>query len=264
MKLNPYSQLRQYLALPGYLSAWLRHQVYFGRYMLAGQTHPARIEVMKRIIRKELQCGDQTFNVLEVGSWAGQSALLWAQAIRESGREGYVWCVDPWRVKNNNAMKALDIMASAAQHDRIYPLFWRNVKAAKAEDVIIPIRTVSRNVLGRLQSCAFDLVYIDGSHCYKDVRLDLWCSGWLVRDGGVLCGDDLEVQLEDVDADYARLKSECDYVMDAASGMWYHPGVTLAVNEYLGHVACVAGFWAMRWIKGKWIGVELGEVVKHG
>ena len=68
----------------------------------------------------------------------------------------------------------------------------------------------------------------------------------LVRTGGVLCGDDLEIQLDGViQAEVERLKN-IQYYRE------YHPGVTLAVGQVFGPVWAEDGVWAVRRTTDGW------------
>ncbi len=41
---------------------------------------------------------NQYYRVLEIGSWAGGSAILWAETLKQfNNGKGSVFCVDPWR-----------------------------------------------------------------------------------------------------------------------------------------------------------------------
>ena len=80
----------------------------------------------------------------------------------------------------------------------------------------------------------FDLVFVDGDHSYAAVLADIQAAGGLIKDGGVLCGDDLERQSFEIDQAYARTQIDSDYIRDPRSGHEYHPGVTLAVGELFG------------------------------
>ena len=95
-----------------------------------------------------------------------------------------------------------------------------------------------------MQKDFYDLVYVDGSHYYDNVIEDLRLAAPLVRDGGILCGDDLEAQLNEVDADFSRAKRGEDYVYDPKTGQGYHPGVTLACEEFFGGgISSAIGFF---------------------
>ncbi|MBI3441414.1 MAG: hypothetical protein HY052_06395, partial [Proteobacteria bacterium] len=48
-----------------------------------------------------------------------------------------------------------------------------------------------------------------------------------------------------------------DYIKNISRGVYYHPGVTLAVAEVFGEVSAWEGFWAMRKTEYGWIKVNL-------
>jgi hypothetical protein len=86
----------------------------------------------------------------------------------------------------------------------------------------------------------FDIVYLDGSHYYEDVKADILLARQLVANNGILCGDDLERQSLDCDVAFLMANKQRDFVNG------FHPGVTLAVGTQFGHVWEKMGVWAMR------------------
>ncbi|MBL8687558.1 MAG: class I SAM-dependent methyltransferase [Rhodospirillaceae bacterium] len=187
--------------------------------------------------------------ILEIGSWAGHSTLTWAEAIGKFERKGSILCVDPWGrylaagdVKGGGAYQAMD---AATDLDLIYTLFLHNIGFADPAARVDHIRGRFDDVAPYLGDGQFDIVYIDGSHYYADVVHDIAQARRLVRDGGLICGDDLEHQLADVDPDFVKANIAKDYARDP-KGRGMHPGVTLAVAEAFGRVADYSGFWIMR------------------
>ena len=81
----------------------------------------------------------------------------------------------------------------------------------------------------------------------------------MVRSGGILCGDDLELQADECDIEFARMHQTVDFVLDPRTGKHYHPGVTLAVDEAFGRVTCFDGFWAMQKIEQRFEAVSLSQ-----
>ena len=59
---------------------------------------------------------------------------------------------------------------------------------------VIVIRGKSAHVMASLKPETFDFVYVDGSHYYWDVFRDIELAKMLIKDGGCLCGDDLETE----------------------------------------------------------------------
>ena len=69
----------------------------------------------------------------------------------------------------------------------------------------------------------------------------------LLKDGGLLCGDDLEMQLSGVDGDFVKRHLDLDMAVDPVSGVAFHPGVTLAVGEFFQKdVPCYEGCWVVQ------------------
>jgi len=84
----------------------------------------------------------------------------------------------------------------------------------------------------------------------------------LVREGGIICGDDLELQKNDVDEQEHAAASSCKRTMftPEADGS-YHPGVTEAVAVEFGEVSAGTELWATRKLGSQWARVELGAAV---
>ena len=200
--------------------------------------------------------------ILEVGSWMGASMLTWAAAIdRFIAGEGEILAVDTWApylaADDINADGAYRIMDRAAAVDLAYAVFRHNASCVSKKVRVDHLRGRSKDVLSMLRERAFDIVYIDGSHYSADVVADLAEGKRLVAEGGLLCGDDLEQQLTEVDEAYARANLDRDAVVDPKNRKPFHPGVTFAVAEALGPVSSYTGFWAMRREGERFVPVDL-------
>ena len=100
---------------------------------------------MQGLVKKEiLGSKNQEFKILEVGSYAGNSATTWAEAIQGSGQKFKIVCVDRWGsyVKPEKDMinKAPMIMDKALENDKIFKLFNYNISAAGISKMVTPIR----------------------------------------------------------------------------------------------------------------------------
>jgi GT2 family glycosyltransferase/SAM-dependent methyltransferase/Flp pilus assembly protein TadD len=242
-----------------------RQRPYFGRHMWASQGLPLRHVVMQELVR--LQASRRPgcpLRILEVGSWAGGSAITWAEALKRYAGGGEVLCVDPWKpyfkMADRPDVPVYRRMAEALERDTIYDLFLHNVKAAGHADIVTPLRGQSTERLPTLPRGEFDIVFVDGDHSYRAVVADLKAAKELVREGGILCGDDLELQLSEIDETHARTQREADYIRDPRSGKEFHPGVTLAVGELLGTVSSVVGCWAARRMRDQWDAVSMSDI----
>ena len=137
--------------------------------------------------------------------------------------------------------------------DKIYKLFLHNIKTTGHLDIIKPYRGISDEILPTLREASFNFVYIDGSHNYSQVVKDLKNSDGLVIDGGYLCGDDLEMQLHEVDINLAKENKEQDFIVDEKTKKLFHPGVAVAVEEFFSdEVSSYEGFWIMQKSGSDW------------
>ena len=200
---------------------------------------------------------DERIRILEIGSYAGYSALTWAQSIEEfCPQGGDLLCVDPWAGYIDDDVLEKEGLANVAWNpkaydnsmDEIYDLFRHNTSFGRSGKVNIHhFRAPGLDAMRYLRDEFFDIVYIDGRHVYRHVLADLEAGTRLVRKGGFLCGDDLERQLHEVDAAHARANIGHHVTEDPKTKQGYHVGVTLAVADFFGgEVTNFNGFFAMR------------------
>lgn len=228
-----------------------------------GSRHP----LMSLLVK--LECSNQSgkpFRILEIGSWAGASAVTWADAIKKyNSGNGCLVCVDGWvpYIHTQGIGDVYDIMTDALRKNTIYSLFENNIQATGHSDIVRTFKGNSEDVLPFLKDQSFEVVYIDGSHAYSNAIKDLENSARLVVDGGILCGDDLELQIDQIDIENAKANQEKDCIVDPKSGGHFHPGVTLAVAKFFGGgseiVSNYSGFWAMRKSGQTWEKVNLSS-----
>ena len=76
-------------------AAMENHKPYFGRRLSAFQSPPVRYALLAALTRHALR-GKQAGRVLEIGSWAGASAITFGAVIQELGiLDREIVCVDP-------------------------------------------------------------------------------------------------------------------------------------------------------------------------
>jgi predicted O-methyltransferase YrrM len=194
--------------------------------------------------------------ILEVGSWAGNSLIAWAKAAPDA----LLWAVDAWEpyLPAGSRWPHYDVMSDAAKSGQIQSLFLHNVQTAGIAGRVFLCKGNSRAVLPRLPPI-FDLAFVDGDHRYSIVRGDIADCMKLVRVGGILCGDDLDQQLDDLDLDQHREVMAVDEeVATTRGGLCYHHGVVQAVHDFFGRVSCFERrLWAVRKTAGGWENVPL-------
>jgi len=239
---------------------------YLGPVMAATQTWKSRRPYMNKIVELEVsKSKGERYEILEIGSWAGDSAILWAKAIRKfNDGKGSVICVDQWRPYINfsekvGASHVLSRMEKALARKRIFNLFLHNISTTGLDDIIKPYKGSSDELLPTLRDNRFNLAFVDGSHSYSQVIKDLENCERVLSSGGILCGDDLELQTHEIDVSEAKHKRDIeDWIVDPKSDKYFHPGVTLAVGEFMGgEVSSFEGFWASRKTKSGWQKVHL-------
>jgi SAM-dependent methyltransferase len=133
--------------------------------------------------------------IIEVGSWKGQSSINMANICKNINLSATIYCVDTW-------LGALEFWTNLNNSQRdtkqkngypqVYYQFLSNVVNEKCEDYIIPV-TLPSNIASKYFkyfNTKAQLIYIDGSHEYDDVMLDIQNYYDLLDDGGVIFGDD--------------------------------------------------------------------------
>ena len=134
--------------------------------------------------------------IIEVGTWYGQSAITMGRAVKELGLPTNIICVDTWL----GAIEFWDDMAHTPERNLLqkngypqaYYQFLSNVVHQGLQDVILPFPNTSL-IAGRYMkkhAIEADMIYIDASHDYEDVKMDLKTYWPLVSSGGVMFGDD--------------------------------------------------------------------------
>ena len=126
--------------------------------------------------------------VVEVGSWAGRTALAMADA------GAAVWCVDTWEGTDaGGGDDTRERIAHLGGPEQLFRSFCLNCGPRLFRDVW-PCRGTSAFWASVWpENAKVDLVFIDADHRESAVRADI--MGWLphVRDGGVICGHDFDV-----------------------------------------------------------------------
>ena len=245
-----------------YVHCMMSQKPYFGTVILAGQTWEERKPYMRRLVEQEIKNKDN-FRLLEIGSWVGSSAVVWADAIKSTGSKGVVVCVDSWQPyfhedRENAAYSVSVMMNKALKEGSVFKLFLHNIRTSKHGDMILPFKGYSDCVLPLLQEKSFDMVYIDGDHSYSAIKKDLSNAARIIPDGGIIAGDDFDLTLDQIDKDYAMKHKEVNGVIDPKTRRLYHPGVCLAVSEFFGKdISSYCGFWAMRKKGTQWQKVSI-------
>lgn len=135
--------------------------------------------------------------IFEVGTWLGASAITMAKAAKEVGLETKIYCVDTWLGAEEFWNKESDTperdLLLRNGYPQVYFRFLANLVEHGVQDMVVPIPNTSHigSMILRHRGLEADLIYVDGSHEYEDVRGDIRDYTPLLRDGGVMFGDDV-------------------------------------------------------------------------
>src|SRR5262245_4281382 len=192
-------------------------RTYFGPLLGAMQGQPVRHAHMREVVRRLARGAQQPLRLMEIGSWAGGSAITFGMALRDFAPPGSsLLCVDPWvpYVFTRGHAGRQRTMTEALGSGAILRLFEHNLRAAGIDDLAIVLKAKSADAWPLLRPDSFDLLFVDGDHRFDFVVTDLRLARTLVRPGGILCGDDLEKQFFEVDTAACRANRDEGYVPD--------------------------------------------------
>jgi len=131
--------------------------------------------------------------VVEVGVFCGRSLCYLTSRAREMGKAITVYGVDPWEADNGDDNRVPQSHAKlAASAGGPFALAMRAMLSQAPADLEVAriIRAPSLQAARMFDPGSLAMVMIDGSHAYEDVRADILTWMPLVRDGGILAGDD--------------------------------------------------------------------------
>ena len=239
---------KKYKGILGYYPALLKYKInlafqkpYFGRIYLAQQTTPDRVMAMRKLIREELREGKSDYNILELGSWTGSSAILWGEECKKVG-VGKILCIDSW----SNSTEYSGEMASGLKNNEIEELFKHNIRTSGLDSYVKYIRGTTDEILPKLEE-KYDLIYIDACHLYNQVKKDIRNSLKLIKPGGIICGDDMDIVPNLSDMSFLEANRNIACIKYPGHGS-VHPGVILAVLEEFKDkkINWESGFWSVR------------------
>ena len=129
---------------------------------------------------------------VEAGVWKGCSLLHVADLTADMGTT--IYACDTWLGGIDHLVNGYEFPTDACGYPRLYHQFLANVAYSPHGKRITPViqATVDGARWLQHQKVEADLIYIDASHQYPDVLVDMHAYGGLLAPGGVMFGDDLE------------------------------------------------------------------------
>lgn len=120
--------------------------------------------------------------IVEIGAYHGKSSCYLAEGAR-LGQGASVFSVDAWDLPGNVSGKH-----GYAEPDT-FAHWERQVRSMGLENRVMPIRAFSLDA-ARDWSATIGLLFIDGSHFYRDVKNDYEAWTPYLGDGGIVVFDD--------------------------------------------------------------------------
>lgn len=125
-------------------------------------------------------------NVLEIGSHEGRSTV-WMLHNLCINPSSILISIDPYFTN--------DVTTPVDNNTKL--LFTNNIEFSGKGDQIIQYRDLSKNVLPQLD-IKFDIIYIDGSHLFEDVLIDIEYSYKIIKNNGLILIDDYGSSTPDI------------------------------------------------------------------
>jgi predicted O-methyltransferase YrrM len=164
------------------------HSFKLGRLEIPG--NPVSLGVLNFLMSK--LNSEHKINILEVGVFAGASSITMAKALLKRTTNFCIVAVDPWEKTAPHWSKQVPYNINYSNHE----LFRCLINIYDIKNFIHEFVCRSNEALPLLRPSSFDLIYVDGFHGYSTVRSDLINASPLLKDGGILCGDDYDCTLE--------------------------------------------------------------------
>lgn len=131
-------------------------------------------------------------SIVEIGSWRGRSTRALADNTK-----GKVLCVDTWSLDHVVDLAEYYNKGKQPDPDWVWDEF--RINMVGLESKVHALRMTSSAAFAEIpDALKFDMVFIDGSHEYNDIRHDITAWRSKLTPGGLLCGHDYTHEWPDV------------------------------------------------------------------
>jgi predicted O-methyltransferase YrrM len=162
--------------------------------------------------------------IVEIGTAHGASAIVMGMGIR--GKNSIILTIDPGMMSQEEASYRKDELSKYEFWKGNLDTIMQNIRAARLEGYIIPVPDTSENVVKRWDGRKIDMLFVDGSHTYEDVKKDcLWMH--YVKPGGVAVFDDWIEPVEKAVMEYAAAHREWELLTSSTAQPPKHPWKTV-------------------------------------
>ena len=145
----------------------------------------------KTLYSKWIEQAKYDLTLVEVGVWLGAGIIYAAEVAKELKKNIKLYAVDTWQGSNEpEHKKRVEEMGGP---DALYSKFLENVEKAGVKENISVFRGKSVDIakIFGYNRIECDIVFLDGSHEYQDIKDDI--NAWLpiVKNNGILAGHDI-------------------------------------------------------------------------
>lgn len=125
----------------------------------------------------------QPSTMLEIGVYRGQTLSLWSLIAHEYGMSIETWGVSPLTAAGDEVSKYIDVdyKLDIEKSFSLFELDKPNLFKGLSQD---------KSAVEFISSKTWDVIYVDGSHDYQDVVLDIELAKMVLSPGGILVLDD--------------------------------------------------------------------------
>ena len=139
---------------------------------------------------------DEGSEGVEIGVWKGDTTEKFSK------KAGHVHAVDPWAVTEFDDFQAIvnkyagmfNIEPTRESFADFYDTVYDSVVKRFADSNVTIYRMTSDDWFVQNTKTDYDWVYIDGDHSYNGCMKDLISSWKIIREGGVMYGDDIHAK----------------------------------------------------------------------
>lgn len=182
----------------------------------------SRMSPFDAVALRQLLGNKKNLRILKIGSWMGAGST---QIFAEYAE--LLVCVDHWRGNENAEYKKI--------LDLCDPFFVFKENTREFSERVVAINGNSTRVMELISDGAFDFIFIDGEHHYKQTMLDIKNCLPKLKSGGILSGHDCEFRLKNLGRVFSSEELSCDHIDSPLSQFRHcHPGVVQAVDEIFG------------------------------
>ena len=162
---------RHFLGFPRYCLNLILRKPYIGGYFFTKQEFlRGRHLIIKKsldLLIKHHKNETNTLNILEIGSYAGESTLMFCKYLRKNKIKDFtIYCVDLWDSFDQKQMfrkSFIEIVSNyGLKSGKIYNIFKRNILLTGFKENIKILKGSSLELVPNISGVSFDYIYIDG------------------------------------------------------------------------------------------------------